>query len=533
MKMFDREHYSHSCPSLLGNGGASVLVVFVAAAALNAQTANQANLVQRVTQLTDAVSRTQAQLERTEHDLEEMRRQLVELQRETASNGGLAPATSASSDCVRDQPTSTADGSSHSAAAAIDDLREDQAMQESEIATQEQTKLESESKYPVEVTGMLLMNGFKNSSAVDMAAAPSVAVGGQGSAGATIRQTMLGFDARGPHLFGARSFADLRVDFFGTQATSASTTSYSGYFNMNSALLRLRTAHAGLDWDRTEVYFALDHPIISPDTPTSLTATALPALAWSGNLWTWNPQAVFTRNLSQPGTLGMQLQAALIDVGDAPLTPAVAPTPNVTYVPPTSAELSSKPGVEARVALVGPGLEDTRMHMGVGGYFADHSTALGQNYDSWASTLDARLPLVAHLELSGNFYRGAGLGGLGAGGYKDFAYSPNPNTGGYYFRPLEDVGGWAQLKERATQRLEFNAAYGMDDVFAGQLRYYYLPGGSIFQNLARNQTFTGNVIYSPSAYLLFSLEYRRLQSTLVENGGAASNIIGLGAGYRF
>ncbi len=36
------------------------------------------------------------------------------------------------------------------------------------------------------------------------------------------------------------------------------------------------------------------------------------------------------------------------------------------------------------------------------------------------------------------------------------------------------------------------------------------------QNLARNRTFTGNVIYSPSAYLLFSLEYRRLESFPVD-----------------
>ena len=173
------------------------------------------------------------------------------------------------------------------------------------------------------------------------------------------------------------------------------------------------------------------------------------------------------------------------------------------------------------------------MHIGIGGYFAEHDSALGRNYDSWASTLDARLPLVARLELTGNFYRGAALGGLGAGGYKDFAYSPNTNTGGYYFRPLDDVGGWAQLKERATERLELNAAYGMDNVFAGQLRWYYVEGGSVIQNLALNRTFTGNVIYSPSAYLLLSVEYRRLQSTPVEGTGAASNIIGVGAGYRF
>jgi hypothetical protein len=95
------------------------------------------------------------------------------------------------------------------------------------------------------------------------------------------------------------------------------------------------------------------------------------------------------------------------------------------------------------------------------------------------------------------------------------------------------VGGWAQLKEKVNERLDFNAAFGMDNVFAGQLERYYVEGGSAIQNLARNRTFTGNVIYSPSAYLLFSLEYRRLQSTPVEGAGAASNIIGVAAGYRF
>ena len=276
-------------------------------------------------QLTDAMARTQAQLERTQHDLEEMRQQLVELQREMGANGTAASATSPAAPDRAGSPAVASAGTSESTAGAIEDLRERQAMQESEIATQEQTKVESESKYPVKVTGMLLMSSFINTSAVDTAATPSVAVGGPGSAGATVRQTILGFDARGPHLFGASSFADLRVDFYGSQAAGAPTTSYSGYYNTNSALLRLRTAHAGLDWDRTRVYFALDHPIINPDTPTSLTATAVPALAWSGNLWTWNPQAGITTSFASTGSSGVQLQAALIDTVDAPLTPAVAP----------------------------------------------------------------------------------------------------------------------------------------------------------------------------------------------------------------
>jgi hypothetical protein len=41
------------------------------------------------------------------------------------------------------------------------------------------------------------------------------------------------------------------------------------------------------------------------------------------------------------------------------------------------------------------------------------------------------------------------------------------------------------------------------------------------------------VIYKPSAYLLFSLEYRHLESSPELEPSAESNIIGLGAGFKF
>jgi hypothetical protein len=65
------------------------------------------------------------------------------------------------------------------------------------------------------------------------------------------------------------------------------------------------------------------------------------------------------------------------------------------------------------------------------------------------------------------------------------------------------------------------------------LRPYAGPYPAAYQNLARNRTFTGNVIFSPSAYLLFSLEYRYIVSSPVVGSSAASSIIGLGAGYKF
>jgi hypothetical protein len=344
---------------------------------------------------------------------------------------------------------------------------------------------------------------------------------------------MLGIDARGPHLFGAQSSADLQMDFFGSPAASPSTATYSGLYNTNTGLLRLRTAHAGLYWDRTEIYFALDRPILSASTPTSLTAASVPALAWSGNLWTWNPQVGFTQKFGAIESRGVQMQLAMIDVGEAPLSPPTTPSGSANPTPPTSAEQSSHPGVEARVALLGSEQQEDRNQFGAGGYFASHVGALGNKYDSWAATLDARLLFFSHVQFSGSAYRGLALGGLGGGAYKDFAYSPNSTTGGYYFRTLNDVGGWAQFKEKLNDRLEFNEAFGIDNVFANDLRRYFVYEGPMALNLARNRTFTGNAIYSPSAYLLFSLEYRHLESAPIMGAPATSNIIGLGAGYKF
>jgi len=488
-----------------------------------AQATSQEDLTQQVQTLTEAVARTQAQLQESQRQLEEMRRQLDELKRQLAQSASHE--TSAPSEAAK------AIHPAPKTAAAIEEIRERQAMQETQIAVHDQTKVESESRYRVKVTGLVLLNGFVNTGAVDQPATPTLAVPGAGSTGASVRQTILGLDAQGPHLFGANSYANVRVDFSGRPGAANSTAGYSGFYGANSMLLRLRTARAALQWSRTEAFFSLDRPIFSPDVPASLTAIAEPPLAWSGNLWTWNAQLGVTQDFAPAGSRGFLLQAALMDVGEAPLSPVLnAPAGTV---PPSGAEQSRWPGVEARVALLGQESNLERNHFGVGGYFASHRSSLGHDFDSWAGTLDAKVMLPARLQFAGSFYRGLALGGLGGGAFKDFAYRFDEDTGGYYFRPLDDVGGWAQLKEELNERLEFNAAFGADNVFASELRSYFNPVASAAQNLARNRTYTGNVIFSPSAYLLFSLEYRHLESSPVIGPSAESNIVGLAAGYKF
>jgi hypothetical protein len=482
-------------------------------------------LSDRIQKLDAAIVATQRQLEKSQRELEEMRKELSELRKEMTDG----------TESTVSEPTalsrSSSQGTPDDLAAAVQDIREQQAMEESQIATHEQAKVETVSKYPFKFTGMVLMNGFVNTVAVDQPATPAVAVPGSGTIGASVRQTIFGFDARGPRLFGANSFADLRMDFTGEPKYAASSSqSYPEYSTANSTSPRLRTVHAGLEWSRTQAYFALERPILSPDTPTSLTAIAEPALAWSGNLWAWVPQVVVTQQVTRLRSGDLQIQAALIDPADAPLSPSYS---TQTAEPASTAEQSSRPGVEARIALVGSGRDEEGNHIGAGGYFARHVTPFARTFDSWAATLDARFRLPAGLQFSGNFYRGLGLGGLGAGAYKDFAYKANPNTGGYFFKALDDVGGWAQLKEKLNERLELNAAYGMDSLFASQMRRYIVPGGTMFQNLTVNRTYTGNVIYAPSAFLLFSLEYRHINSRPITGSAVEGNIFGIAAGYKF
>lgn len=143
---------------------------------------------------------------------------------------------------------------------------------------------------------------------------PTYALPDGGSTGLSPRQTVLGLDARGPHLFGATSHADVRVDFFASGAQS----SYAA-----SGLLQLRTAHAGLKWQNTDAFVQQDRSFLAPNAPASLMAVAQPEFAWSGNLWAWNSQIGLSHQVGLSGSKRLKLEAGLIDLAD-PQFPGVA-----------------------------------------------------------------------------------------------------------------------------------------------------------------------------------------------------------------
>jgi len=484
----------------------ALLILAFTPGSIDAQTPAAPLAQDRIQLLTEAIDRVEAQLQQSQRELAGLREQLQALR---------GPAGSAAA------PTSQSAGAAE-LAEAVAGIRESQAVHESQIATLAQSKVETASKYPLKLSGMILMTGFVNTQRVDSAQTPAIALAGSGSTGATLQQSVLGADVTGPSVFGASSHADLRLDFSGAGA-SGSTSGYA------SPLIRLRTAHAELNWNRTRTFFALDHSMLNPDSPTSIAAVALPPLAWSGNLWTWNPQFGVAQNLFPVHSGDLRFQAALTDVADPP--PLFAPAAAGTYIPPSSGELSRWPGIEGRLAYE---TDDANggARIGVSGYFASHHTnSNSTNYESWAAATDFRMPSLRFIQISGNAYFGAGLGGLGGGTYKNAVL--RTVSGEQYFEVLDDRGGWVQWKQKANERLEFNEAFGIDDVPANQLRPFAISTPISYYNLARNRTFTGNVIYSPSAYLLFSLEYRRILSSYVTAPTLSSDVVNIVAGYRF
>lgn len=459
-------------------------------------------LQRQVQQLSLQIRQAQEQLADSQRRLMELQQQLNTL---TQALQQRAPAAAPASAAVTPEKP------------AQNDVNEQVAMQQSQIATLDQAKVESESKYPVKINGLILLNGFVNSGRVDFPASPTSAVGGSGDTGLSMRQTVLGIEAHGPQLGSATSQADLQIDFFGSSTANS--------YNNLGGLLRLRTAHASLRWDHAEAFFALDRPILNPHAPNSLTAVANPPLAWSGNLWSWNPQVGYAQSVPLGSSARLRVQAALMDVPDPPGNPTTSSD--------NAAERSRWPAEELRLSLRRG--DESGPEIGVGGYFSPHRTPDHLRFDAWAGTLDLHVPLTHGMHLSGNFYRGAALGGLGAGLYKDYLEVAGPT--GNLAMPLDDVGGWFQFRKTFGERLEFNTAFGMDNLLASPLRQAVAHAAAeyttSYQNWARNRTFFANAIYSPSAYLLFSFEYRRLATAPVTGTSWNSNIYGVAAAYRF
>jgi uncharacterized coiled-coil protein SlyX len=468
------------------------------------------------------IERMQKQIDAQQQTLDEYRSALKALQQQVQA-GAPQNAPQAANACT--VPPASSEPNASSLQQAVADIREEQSVQQAEIAVHEQSKVETPSRYKLKIGGLVLFNAFANDGAVDNTEVPAIALPrttgeSNGSLGATVRQSMITLGASGPEVWGAHTYADVQMDFFGGLSTSDYTST--------AGTVRMRTASMQLVWPSVTVHAGLERLIIAPSSPTSYASLAEPALAWSGNLWAWVPQIAAEKTFSLGDRQSLSLAAAFVDVPDP------GPSSNSYDRAPTAAESSRYPGSEGRVGYAWG--RDRASGIGVSGYFSPHSYGTYGSVDAWAGLTDWHISLPAHFWFSGEAYKGQALGGLGGGAYKDVVNAYAYETGHVPYAKvigLRNDGGWAQIKFHPANILEFNGVFGEDEGSAAQLRKSAVALTDPYSGLVRNRTFFGNVIFRPRSSFLLSLEYRKIMSWQLLSPANQAQIVGLAAGFEF
>ncbi len=426
-------------------------------------------------------------------------------------------------------PVSTPDSSPATAQAdasteaRLQKLEESTSLIGSKIDEQYQTKVETASKYRARLHGIVLMNAFRNVGASDDLDFPnyseSVPAGSpHASMGATFRQTEIGLEVFGPDIFGAKTSADVQMDFSGGFPSTGNGVDYG--------IVRLQTANVRFDWQNTSVIAGQDALFISPLSPTSFASLATPAFDQAGNLWGWTPQLRVEHRFNLSDQQTITVQAGLLDNIDWEF-----PHGNF-YRTAQAGEMSGQPAYAFRTAWSRP-VQEHPLSFGVAGYYGRQNWTWGRNVDAWAAMADWQIPILPRLGLSGEFYRGRGIGGLSGAIATSILYGGSPSDPLTPIRGLDGAGGWTQLKFQLTPKVELNGTIAMDNAFAREVRGFALDANNFGPILGRNQGALGNVIFRPRSDLLLSAELRRYHTFPVYSSSTVTNQVNLAVGILF
>ena len=429
-----------------------------------------------------------------------------------AENGSLAPSGAAAASSQA--PASLEE--------RVQKLEDSTSLIGSKIDEQYQTKVETASKYRARLHGIVLMNAFRNVGGSDNLDFPSYSepvLPGWSSVtlGATLRQSEIGLEVFGPNIAGARTSADVQLDFAGGFPATGN--------GVNFGIARLQTANVRFDWEHTSVVAGQDALFISPLSPTSFASLATPAFAFAGNLWGWTPQVRVEHRFSLADEQTITVQAGVLDNLDWE-TPY-----NSFYRSAQAGEMSGQPAYALRTAWSHPVWEHP-LSFGVAGYYGRQNWTWGRVVDAWSGMADWQIPIVRRLGLSGEFYRGRGIGGLGGAIGTSILYGAPPGPSSP-IRGLDTAGGWTQLKFQLTPKLELNGVFAEDDAFAGDVRGFATDLNNFGPILGRNRGALGNIVFRPRSDLLLSVEFRRLHTFPVYDTDSVTNQVNLSVGILF
>lgn len=426
--------------------------------------------------------------------------QEVQTLRDQLTRAGLAPTSPAvAPPAPVAAPEETAPGTGIQAAAAPSN-QERISVAEARIEEQAQSKVEASQRLPVKLTGMVLFNLFANTGPAWPWASPAytAVLTGPNTAGATVRQSSVGFDFQGPSLPG-----DGRV--------SGSLQLYlsSGGGDSYASALRLRRGIVSFDWKDRSFFVGQDKLLVSARQPTSLAEVTMPALSASGNLWPWQPQVRYEERHHFTDNTGYQAQIAVLETAE---TNAQIPS---SITNPSLEE--SRPGLEGRFQIWHDWGKGRRLEFAPSVHTST-THVYGAGVPSRLYAMDWMVKPASWMEITGTWFTGKNLAPIGGlvQGYKLI----EPGN----VRAIRGTGGWHQVSFPVTPRLTFNAFGGWQNANRGDLRR-----GDIDTSFS----FAANVIYRLGSNVLVSAEALQNRLGYVPYAPAVRNHYDIAIGYLF
>jgi len=240
-------------------------------------------------------------------------------------------------------------------------------------------------------------------------------------------------------------------------------------------------------------------------------------------MWVWTPQLHVERRIALMPDSTLMIQVGILDpfTGEPPVREYIRTA--------TAGERSRIPAQAMRIGWQ-RAANERQVALGAGAYHATQDWGFGRTVDAWAATADWDVPLGRRFALSGELYRGRAIGGLGGGSSVSVLVDSSLPVSSVW--PVDTAGGWSQLKFKPTGRLELNAAFGEDNPFRDRLRPA-LALGADASTVNRNASAFLNTIYQVRSNLLFSIEYRRLWTTGLDEATRTADHVSVSTGIVF
>lgn len=363
---------------------------------------------------------------------------------------------------------------------------------ERRVEEQAQTKVESPSRFPLELTGTALFQTFYNTKGANSIDVPTTAAAtpGRAAGGATVRQSIIGLRYHGPQmLWGGKISGSLMMDFWDGNTEGATTP------------FRIRTADFTVDWASRSVSLGLMKPLISPHNPNSMAYIGITPLTSAGNLWRWQPQVRFEQRAGW-----FKGQAAVMQTNE-----------DSTGAPVNLINNRRRPSLELRASAARSFASDRSFEVGVGTHISE-SRIGAQSLPSRIVSADWMIKPLSRLSLTGTFFNGENVHHLGSL-RQSFRIAANG-----FVTTVHSTGGWAQVSVPATNRITFNWFAGIHDDRDSDLNRG--------QN-GRNRNAGANVMFQLAPNVVLTFEGLQIRSNYVGTVNRRMNRYDLSIAYLF